>query len=92
MVSRTSILIGENAEACARDLLTNHLIANWQRLAPGHVDAARILIVAFGDDEAYESSLDQVIEFATARRTIWRHDDYLTYGDPRGESWIPPMS
>jgi hypothetical protein len=92
MVTKTSILIGRNAESCAQDLLTNQLITNWQRLAPEHVDTARILVAALGDEDAYEEALDKVIAFATERRTVWRHEDYLTYGSPREKTWIPPMS
>jgi hypothetical protein len=92
MVSKTSILIGKDAESSAQDLLSNRLIANWQRLAPGHLEAARILVVAFGDEDVYEEALEKVIAFATDRGILWRGEDYLTYGDPRNKSWITPVS
>jgi hypothetical protein len=92
MVTKTSILIGDNAESCAQELLGNGLITNWQQLAPEHVNASRILVVAFGDEDGYEEALDKVIAFATNSGTVWRHEDYLVYGNPRERTWIPPMN
>jgi hypothetical protein len=91
VVSKTSILIGDNVELCAQELVENDFIRNWQRLAPEHADTARILIVAFGGELAYENALDEVIAFASRHGAVWRHEDYLTYGDPREKEWIVPM-
>jgi hypothetical protein len=92
MVSKTSILIGKDVEFSAQALLRDGLIENWQLLAPDHLDTVRVLVVAFGDDDAYEEALAKVIAFATDHGTLWRHEDYLTYGDPRDKSWIPPIT
>lgn len=91
MVSRTSILLGEDVEGCADRLLQGKLITNWQNLAPEHVNKARILIVAQFGEQDYERLLDKVIAYAAQRRVVWQHEDYTTYGDPRIRQWIPPL-
>jgi hypothetical protein len=91
VVSKTSIMIGNNVESCVQQLIEHDFIRNWQRLAPEHANTARILIVAFGNELAYENALDEVIAFASRHGAIWRHDDYPRYGDPREKEWMAPM-
>jgi hypothetical protein len=92
MVFKSSILIGADVEVCAQDLLNNKLISNWQKLAPSMVNAARILIIVAGGDQDYNKALDAVINLAAAKKVAWRHEDYLTYGDPTTKTWLPPLA
>jgi hypothetical protein len=91
MISRTSILDGEEAESCAEQLLEKKMITNWQKLAPEHVNKARILVIALFGEHDYEQLLDKVIAFAAGLKVVWQHEDFTTYGDPRSRDWIPPL-
>jgi hypothetical protein len=91
MVFKSSILLGANVEDCAKDLLDKKRISNWQKLAPTHVNTARILIIVAGGDQDYNKALDEVINEAAAKRVALRHEDYLHYGDPANQTWIPSL-
>jgi|SRR5579883_739212 hypothetical protein len=91
MVIKSSILLGAAATDCARDLLNRQMITNWQDLSPAHVDAARILVFVQGDEQAYEQAIAQIAVAAAQRKVAWRHEEYTVYGDPRGQTWIPPL-
>ncbi|HUN56689.1 MAG TPA: hypothetical protein VMU41_01120 [Candidatus Binataceae bacterium] len=92
MVSKSSILLGANAEEVTQQLLINKQITNWQRLAPNHVNTTRIIIVVDGNDQDYNDALNGVIAAAADVRVAWRHEDYLTYGDPNNNVWMPPLA
>jgi hypothetical protein len=92
MVSKSSILLGASAEAVTRQLLANQHISNWQRLAPTIPNATRILIIADGDDQAYNDALNVVIATAADARVAWRNEDYLTYGNPNNNVWMPLLA
>jgi hypothetical protein len=92
MVSKTSIMLGANAEEITQQLLANQLISNWQRLAPTIPNTTRILIIADGDDQAYSDALNVVIAAAVEARVAWRNEDYLTYGNPDNNVWMPPLA
>ena len=91
MVSKSSILMGANAEEITQKLLANQQITNWQRLAPTHVNTTRILIIVAGNDQDYSNALNGVIAAAADARVAWRHEDYLTYGNPNTNVWLPPL-
>jgi len=92
MVSKTSILIGQNFKTCAQDLLKKSQITNWQELiTAGQVQTARILVTVLGDEGAYKDAIDDIKAFAAEMKVTWRHENYLTYGDPTLETWIPPL-
>jgi hypothetical protein len=92
MVFKSSILLGANAEALAQQLLNNNQISNWQRLAPAIPNTTRILIIVSGDDRDYNNALNAVIAGASDVRVAWRHEDYLTYGNPNDNVWMPPLA
>ena len=91
MVTKTSILLGDDAPGAAKDLLAKGLITNWQDFGPDLVNTARILIAVNGDESAYEEARDNVIAEAASRKVAWRRDDFLKYGDPKARTWIPPL-
>ena len=92
MVFKTSILLGADVENCAQDLLDKKRISNWQKLAPTHANTAPILIIVAGGDQDYNKALDEVIHEAAGKRVAWRHEDYLQYGDPNNQTWMPPLA
>lgn len=94
VVSRTSILLGAepDLEGLIAQLLADHLITNWQKLYPTQPNTARILIVAQGMQQDYEKSMAEVIAAGAKLNVAWRHEDYTTYGDPKIQTWIPPLS
>jgi len=92
MVFKTSILLGSGVELFTEKLLAAKQISNWQRLAPTHVNSTRILIIAEGLEADYERALARVKAAATAAEIEWRDEDYLTYGDPRYNTWYPPLT
>jgi hypothetical protein len=92
MVFKSSILLGANAEAVTQQLLANDQISNWQRLAPEHVNTTRILIIVEGNDQDYNNALNAVIAVAAEARVAWRHEDYLTYGNPNTNVWMPALA
>lgn len=92
MVAKSSILIGAGAENLAQEFLDNNLISNWQKLAPAHVNTARILIIVAGEDDVYDSALSTVIAGAELGSVLWRHEDYLTYGNPNDNTWMPLLA
>jgi hypothetical protein len=91
MVSKTSILVGANAESCSKALLAKKLIANCQNLAPSHANTTRILIAVAGSEADYESALDAVIDAAASEQVAWRHESYLKYGNPNETGWAVPF-
>ena len=93
VVSRTSILLGPTAdlESLVPQLQSDQLVANWQKLYPPQPDIARIVIVVEGVEQDYQKALAAVIAAAAQVRVAWRHDDFLTYGDPNKQTWIPPL-
>jgi len=92
LVAKSSILTGAVAESLAQELLDNNLISNWQKLAPAHVNTARILIIVAGGDDDYDSALSTVVAGAELGNVLWRHEDYLTYGNPNGNTWMPLLA
>jgi hypothetical protein len=92
VVSRTSILLGAQAEGLSQQLLDNHLISNWQRLAPTMVNTTRILIIVNGLEPDYIDALNAVKAAAENVHVAWRNEDFLTYGDPNNSTWIPPLA
>ena len=92
MVSKTSILLGANPDDYARNLLANKLISNWQSFGPVHAEATRILIIVEGDDQDYNNALDAVIAATANAHIAWRHEDFLTYGDPGINTWTPALA
>jgi hypothetical protein len=92
IVSRTSILLGANVETLVPQLLENKLLSNWQNLAPTIVNTARILIIVQGIEDDYTAALAALTVAAAKLGLTWRHDDFLTYGDPTINTWMPPLS
>jgi hypothetical protein len=92
MVFKSSILLGANAEPVTQQLLNNGQISNWQRLAPTQVNTTRILIIVDGGDQDYNNALNVVVAAAADARVAWRHEDYLTYGNPNNNVWMPPLA
>jgi hypothetical protein len=92
MVVKSSILVGAEAETLSQQLLNEHLISNWQKLAPMMVNTTRILLIVNGGDQDYNDALNAVIAAAANLRVAWQHDDYTTYGDPNYNTWMPPLS
>jgi hypothetical protein len=92
MVFKSSILLGAEAENVAQQLLRDGKLSNWQRLGTEHANSARILIIVAGGDEDYNQALNAVIAIAAAARVAWRHEEYLTYGDPNENRWEPQLA
>jgi hypothetical protein len=92
MVFKSSILLGANAEEITKKLLANQQISNWQRLAPEHPNTTRILIIVEGNDQDYNNALNVVIAAAADVRVAWPHEDYLTYGNPNTNVWMPLLA
>jgi hypothetical protein len=92
MVFKSSILLGADAEAVTQQLLNKNQISNWQRLAPNHIDTTRVMIIVAGNDQDYNNALNVVIAAAADARVAWRNEDYLTYGDPNNNVWMPPLA
>jgi hypothetical protein len=93
VVSRTSILLGTtpDIESLVPRLQSDRLVANWQKLYPAQPNTARILIVVEGVEQDYQKALAAVIAAAAQVQIAWRHDDFLTYGNPNNQTWIPPL-
>jgi len=70
----TRILIGQNAEACAADMMEQKLVVAAKSLAPAHVETVRVLM-------AYIPSTPLIL-YETKWNVVLRDDDYLTYGEP----------
>lgn len=92
MVFKSSILLGANAETITQQLLNNNQISNWQRLAPTIPNTTRILIIVEGNDQDYNNALNVVIAAAADMRVAWRNEDYLTYGNPNTNVWMPLLA
>jgi hypothetical protein len=92
LVAKSSILTGTGAENLAQEFLDNNLISNWQKLAPAHVNTARILIIVAGGDDDYDNALSAVIAGAELGNVLWQHEDYLTYGNPNDNTWMPLLA
>jgi hypothetical protein len=91
VTNKTSILIGQNASSCSEALLAQQLITNWQDLAPAHVNTTRILVVS-ADEQGVNDALNKVKDYAQSVHVAWRHESYTTYGDPRSQTWNPPLA
>jgi hypothetical protein len=94
MVAKSSILLGAEAENLAQEFISNQYISNWQRLAPAHANAVRILIIVAGNQKDYDNAMRTVMGGAGVAYppVIWRDEDYLTYGNPNDNEWMPELT
>jgi hypothetical protein len=80
----TRILLGARAERVAADLVFLGRAAAWQRLAPAHVETARILLwIQDPSAPLIAGYLTGIENFARTFGVRLRNDDVLTYGAPQ---------
>jgi hypothetical protein len=83
MFPLTRILLGARAEQVAGDLVFLGRVAAWQRLAPAHVETARVLLwIQNPSAPLIARYLASIENFARPSGVRLRSDDVLTYGEP----------